>query len=167
MGPRPEVGASRAFLSVIRSRSGQQLVTDTDVTLAPYQAAWIQIRLAAFEMHLRTGRRKKLQPISFSDLNHARYLLLLRAQRTDFLEESFEPSRRHRDHEPTGSATNVAISVRHTAWCKDRLALLSGKRLPSTGEFIFALQDLEGLVLAMMNVRWRTSAGLINRFRYS
>src|SRR5262249_41032280 len=41
---------------------------------------------------------------------------------------------------------------------------LGGERLAAHGPFVFALENLKGLVFAVMDVRWRTAAGHIVRF---
>jgi hypothetical protein len=77
-------------------------------------------------------------------------------------------ARRCKDrHEPPGCMTDAAITVQHTAWCKDRCTFSGRQSLPAAGEFEFSFENLEGFVLAMMNVRWRTSSGLVNGFYHT
>jgi hypothetical protein len=65
-------------------------------------------------------RWQKLKLVFLPNLNHAWNLLLLRTQRANFLEKSFKARRCKDRHEPPGCMTDPAITVRHTAWCKDR-----------------------------------------------
>jgi hypothetical protein len=113
------------------------------------------------------GWRQKLQPVFLPNFNYARNLLLLRTQRPNLLEKSFKACRCKDGHEPPGFVADVTITVRHTARGKDSRAFPGHQRLPSTREFIVSFENLESLVLAMMNVRWRTSARVVRGFYYT
>src|SRR2546430_7815480 len=86
---------------------------------------------------------------------------------SNFLKEFFETRRSMGDQQATRHTGDTAIAMRHIAWRKNRRALRGRKLLFSAGKFIFAFNNLDSLVLAMMNVRWRPSAGLVEGFRHA
>src|SRR6185369_2388922 len=98
------------------------------------------------------------------NLNHARnVLLLLRTQRADIFKEPFETRRCNDAHEAPGRLANVAVSVRHPAWCENGRALLGDERLPANRPLVFTFENLKCLVLAMMDVGGRSAARHIVR----
>jgi hypothetical protein len=114
----------------------------------------------AFPQPPRSGsRRRKLQSVFLSNLNHAGYVLLLsRTQCADFLEEPFEGRRRDDTHEPARRLAEVAVGMRYFTRRKNCRALLRDKRLSTHRPLVFAFEDLKGLVFAVVDVRWRTAA---------
>ena len=72
---------------------------------------------------LRAWRRRELEAVFLSKLDHPRnVLLLLGPERADFLKESFEARRRDDAHEATGRLANVAVSMRYPARRENRRA---------------------------------------------
>jgi hypothetical protein len=84
-------------------------------------------------------------------------LLLLRAQRTDFLEKAFEARGSDQAHESPRRLAEIPVGVRNAAWGKNRRAFLGDECLPAHGPFVLAFENLESLVFAMMDVRRRTA----------
>src|SRR4030095_13087088 len=113
----------------------------------------------------RASRRQDFQSVLARDLHYARnFLLLLRTQRTDLLEESLEARGRDDAHEPAGRRADVTVGVGDAVRRKNRRALPGDKRLFAYTPLVLALEHLKRLVLAMMDVRWRTIACLVVRF---
>ena len=91
----------------------------------------------------------------------------LRAERPDFFEEPFEAGGCDETHQSARGLAKVTVSVRESARGENRRALLRRERLPTDGPLVFAFEDLEGLVLAMMDVRRRPAARQVVRFDHS
>src|SRR5205814_6479504 len=99
------------------------------------------------------------QTVFARDLHHARnVLLLLKTQRADLLEESLEARGCDDAHELAGRLAQVTVGVGNSARRKDGRALPGDKRFPAHGPFVFAFENVKRLILAMMDVRWRTAA---------
>jgi len=113
------------------------------------------------------GWREEFEAVSESNFDDARNLLLLGSQHADFLEESFEACRGQGEHQSAGGATDTAVAMGHIAWGKDGCPRMGGEGPAGAGEFVFAFQDLEGFVFAMMHVRGWAFAGLIVGFQHA
>src|SRR5262245_18786899 len=97
------------------------------------------------------ARRRKLQPVLLSNLNDARnVLMLLWTHNANFLKESLETRRRDDAHEPAGGLAEIAVSVGDAPGRENRRALLGDECPSADGPFIFAFENLERLVFAMM-----------------
>src|SRR5215831_8835214 len=78
--------------------------------------------------------RHDFQAVFLCDFNYARdFLLLLRAQSADFLEETFEARRRNHAHQPAGRFAEVTIGVWYTARGENCSAFVSNKGFPPNG----------------------------------
>ncbi len=89
---------------------------------------------------------------------------LRRTWRAKLLEESLEAPRRDEAREPARCHAKVTVGVQDFAWRKNRRALPGDERFPAHRPFIFAFENLKHLVLAMMDMRWRTAARHVVRF---
>ena len=109
--------------------------------------------------------RQDFEAKAFGNFHHARnVLLLLRGQSGYRLEESFETRRRNHAHLSSGCWAKVTVGVWDTTWREDGRTLLSDEFLIANGPFIFAFENLKGLILSVMNMRWRAATGHIVRF---
>src|SRR6266568_2359960 len=116
-------------------------------------------RSASAPKHSCPRRRQEFHTELLRGLHHARdVLLLLLTQRADFLEESLEARWRDDTHEPSGCLAKVAVGVRYPTRRKNRRTFFGNERFPADGPLVLAFEDLERFVLAVMDVRRRTTA---------
>src|SRR5437899_1453738 len=95
-----------------------------------------RISIAEFVLRERSRSRRwqDFQAVLLCDLNDAReVLLLLRAQRTDFLEKTFEARGSDQAHESPRRLAEIPVGVRNAPWSKNRRAFLSDECLPAHG----------------------------------
>ena len=106
----------------------------------------------------RTGLENELDAVSIGDGENLRHVL--RDRKYGNLLEVFLKPRRGDDYKDfAGAGTGVAEGVNRTTIAVCTFAFSEFVPLPFRKDFVFAFEDVDGLVLVLVGVGWGAAAG--------